>query len=157
MAILNGDNYGANLDNFPPEKIAPSKINNEMGVLTEEITLAAELAVNDEVLGPFIPEGAKIIDAYVKIDSSTGAGGIVDLGYKAGLDRDGNAVGEDQNALVDQADAGGQAVLERADQDSAGIGLIVGKGGLQSFLKCTEATTTGTGVKVSYAISYIKL
>ena len=155
MAILIGDNTKL-YAGFPKLKIAPNEINNQLDCLTEEITLTAELAANDEILGPILPEGCKVIDAMVRIPASLGGGGILTLGHKAGVDLDGNAIGEDDNSFVTNADAGGQAVLERSGPDSVGIHLKPGKGGLQTFLKCTEASTAGVGVKISYSITYMK-
>ena len=156
MAVVNGHNYAEQFA-YPPEKIAPSKVNNEIGAISEEYAFVANIfAIGDEILGPKLPEGAKILDAYVKC-GLVGTAGIFNLGTKAGLDRAGNALAEDDNSLVDQVDAGNALdVLERADQDSALIGTIVGKGGLQTFLTCTEASTAALGVKIEYVVTYIK-
>jgi len=143
MADLNGDNLQLGL-NFPKEKIAPGQSNTRIKNLNEKVLMDRLVLVNEEILGPNIPEGAFVLSAQLMIDGSTGAGGIFDLGHKAGIDIDGNALAEDQDAFVQQADAGGQAVNKKdlaASKLSSILGKV-GKGGLQTYAKCTESTTT---------------
>jgi len=148
MAILNGLNY-AKSQAFPIEKTDPSEVDTRVKCVSEKYdmsTLGVVLANGDEILGPFIPEGAKIVDAAIKIDTSMGASGILDMGLKAFTNKAGTALVEDQNALVNQADAGGQAVFKRSLAGDVGIGQQVGLGGAQIFAKCTEASTTTNNI-----------
>ena len=135
-------------------KISPGNYNASKKGIYDELTLVAELAVNDELLMDKIPEGARIINAFVKSDS-LGVTGILDLGLKAYVNKAAVTIAEDQDSLVDQADAGGQKVLKNSGLNSVAIGAIVGKGGAQPFLKCTELSTAGTGIKVIAVIEYI--
>lgn len=153
MASFNDVNLGKSADLYPPQKTDPTEVNSRIKSIRLKYNMNAVIAVNDEILGSLIPENALIHDALVKISGSTGAGGIFDFGLKAGsvIDSDSSnedsleAFAEDQDALILAADAGGQAVFKRAGLGSLflnGMNKRVGKGGLQPFLKCTEATTT---------------
>ena len=151
--ILLDDNLAQSETLFPPQKTSPNEVNARMKMISLRKRLDVIIAVNDEIRGAKVPEFAKIVDAYVQIDGSTGVGGIFDFGLRSGLIYDEASTNEDkletfaedQNALVNQADAGGAAVLKRSDATSiflGGIAKKVGQGGLQLFIKCTEATTT---------------
>ena len=122
----------------------------------DSYTLAADLAVNDEILLADLPEGAKLLDAVVK-SPSLGTTGILEMGIKASEDRDGNTLAEDSDYLVDSADAGGQAVFARMGASAAnlepGFGVTLGQA-TQPYLLCTEASDAGTGVKIEVAIYY---
>lgn len=116
MATYNGDNYQKGFVTKPSEKIEKGEYTGKSRVMIERKTLSVALQVNDEVLGPLIPADSIILDAKVKIDKSLGATGIFNLGYKAnGVDA------ADLDGFVVGADAGGQAVLKRADVSSAAI------------------------------------
>jgi len=162
MATFNGENFAKSLE-FPIVKVEPNELNNQLDCLSEELTLEAELAVGDEIVGPILPEGVKVIDAYITVNGSTGGGGIFELGHKEGFvlgestsENANLAIGEDSNAFVQAANAGGQPVLERSGPDSVGIFLKPGKGGLQTFIRCTEATDAAIGVRIGWQITYIK-
>lgn len=146
------DNYSAFADDNG--KADPHNINARVKCLYDEFTLTAELAVNDELLMHKLPEGARIIDAYIHSDQ-LGTTGILDLGLKAYTDKDGNTVSEDSDALVASADAGGQAVLAKMAAGAAGASAEIGYGGAQAFLICTEASDAGIGDTVRAAIFYL--
>lgn len=148
--ILLDDNYQLT-QNFPIEKSSPGQYNCKVKVLKMKKNLDVIVAINDEIDGLKLPEGALVLDAYIKIASTAGTTGIFDLGLRAGFVQDESLEGhlalevpyvEDPNGLVQAADAGGQAVLKRAAAASImGESLgKVGKGGLQVFATCTEAT-----------------
>ena len=134
-------------------KADPGKVNAKLRIIVDEITLAADGAINDEILMSKIPEGARIVDAYIRSDD-LGAAGILDFGLKAHTNKAGDAVSEDQDSLVQQADAGGQAVLKRALLGCVGIGLEIGVGGAQPFLKFTEASDAGVGDTIQAVVIY---
>lgn len=148
--ILLDDNYQLT-QNFPIEKTSPGQFNCKYKVLKMKRTLSTIIALNDEIDGLTLPEGALVLDAYIRISATAGTTGIFDLGLRAGNVQDESLEGglalevafvEDANALVQAADAGGQAVLKRAAAASV-IGESlgkVGKGGLQVYATCTEAT-----------------
>lgn len=152
MAIFKMDNYTE--FNVNDGKVGPGMQNAGESIVFDEYTLLAELAVNDELLLPEIPEGAVLLNAKVKIPATLGASGILDMGLKAHVDRDGNAVAEDQDSLIQQADGGGQAVLDESGIGAVGIGTKIGLGGAQPFLKCTEVSTAGTGIKIQAWVEY---
>lgn len=151
MATLNGINYAKSLQ-APVQKADPGEINAKVKCIRERYTLSAVLANGDEILGPILPAGAVILDAYVK-SPSLGATGIVTLGLKAFTDYEGNTEAADPDSLVVSADAGGAAVLERASAGSAAIGKKVGTGGAQTVLTCTEASANAVGT-IEYVITY---
>jgi len=154
---LNGDIYDQS-QTSPVTKVAPSDFNSRLKVLQEHYTMDTIIDVDDEILGPFLPEGARVIDAILIINGSTGAGGIFDLGLKAFEDIDENTVAEDLDSLVQAADAGGQAVLKRALAASILGNTLgkIGKGGAQTVATCTEATTTTdvTPVDIEWFVLY---
>ena len=78
-----------------------------------------------------IPPNSVVTDAKIYINKSLGATGIFDLGYLAnGVDS------ADTDAFVKGADAGGQAVVQRADVNSAGL--------FKRFTKETQIVLTPT-------------
>ncbi len=132
MASYNGDNYQMAFVDKPSEKIVKGEFAGKKRVIIERKTLSTALAVNDEILGPFIPADSVVVGATVKINKSLGATGIVSLGYK------GNGVdAADLDAFVVAADAGGQAVLAKESAASAGIYKRFTKD-TQLVVVCTE-------------------
>ena len=150
--IFNMDNF--NIFKVDEKKVGPGKQNAIVRSIIDTFTFTAELAANDEFLMNDIPEGAVLIDAYVKIPN-VGATGIVDLGLKAHVLLDGSAVVEDSNSLVLAADGGGQDALKRSDLNSSVLGNQIGLGGVQPFLKVTELSTAAIGKKVIVVINYM--
>lgn len=132
MADFNGENYQAGFINKPSDKIIKGEVAGRKRIVLERRVLDSVLAVNDEVLGIFIPASSIVTDAKIKIDKSLGATGIFEMGHKAnGVDS------EDSVAFVAAADAGGQAVLKRANELNAGMYKRFEKE-TQVFVKCTE-------------------
>jgi len=117
--------------------------------LTENV-----VAIGDKLSMPLIPEGARIIDAWIKSDN-LGTAGIFDMGLDAHVDRDGDTVADDADSLVSDADAGGQAVFQRAGLGNVGIGKLIGKGGAQPYLIATEATNAALGDRIRACVLYI--
>lgn len=101
-----------------------------------EYDLDGALGVGEIIEGLELPKLCKILDA--KIQSPTmGATGIFSLGLR---DEDGDRLG----SLIVAADAGGQAVLERADADSTDIFKVMSKKS-SLILEVTEATVATSG------------
>ena len=150
MADFNSKNYQAQYVNNPSEKVRQGEVVGEKRNLSDSFEIpVGGLAASDKILSLFIPEGAKVLDAKIKMPN-LGATGIVDLGHE------GNSVEPaDQNAFVDQADAGGQAVLERADQDSADIYARYSED-TQVSLTVTEIIPAGAaGGVIAWDIEYV--
>jgi hypothetical protein len=132
MASYNGDNYQKAFVTKPSEKIEKGEFAGKKRIVIEHKVLDVALAVNDEILGPFIPADSIVTGAKVKINKSLGATGIFSLGYKAnGVDV------ADLDAFIVSADAGGQAVLANPISTSAGIYKRFTKD-TQIVLVCTE-------------------
>lgn len=114
MAEYNAVNYTSQYVTKPSEKIPAGEFNGRVRCLRDQYTLVGESASvgldnGDTILGPKIPAGARVIDAWVKIDKSLGATGIFDLGWAAnGVDS------ADADGFVNDADGGGQAAFQRA-------------------------------------------
>lgn len=152
MADFNMDNLESIL--VDERKVGPGKQNAHVRALTDEFIFTAEMAANDEYLMNNIPEGAIIVDAYIKLPN-VGATGIVEMGLKAHVLLDGSAEVEDSNSLVIAADGGGQDALKRSDLTSVALGKQIGKGGAQAFIKVTELSTAAIGVKMVAVIKYM--
>ena len=152
MATLNGSNY-AKGQASPPTKIENGEQFGKVHYLREEYDLddlGVVLALNDLINGPTLPKGARVLDAGVKISASLGTGGILDFGHIASDD---GVEAADQDAFVQQADAGGQAVLAKMAIGSAALDKKF-SAAVQTQLKVTEASTNITGI-VSCWIEYI--
>jgi len=152
MTIFNMDNFKTT--SVDEKKIGPSKFNGEVHTIMDEFTLTAEMAIGDEYLMPFIPETALILDAYIRVPASLGTTGKLDMGLKAHVDLGGVAVVEDIDSLVFDADAGGQAVLQRSALNAALLSQI-GLGGAQPFLRASEASDVGIGLKIQATVRYL--
>lgn len=153
MADFNMDNLES--ISVDERKIGPAKQNARVKCVMDEFTLTAEMASGDEYLMVKIPETAIILDAYIKIPVSLGTSGKLDMGLKAHIDLDGNAIAEDLDALVFDADAGGQAVLKRSDLTSVALLRQIGKGGAQPFLRASELSDVGDGLKIQAVVTYL--
>lgn len=149
---FNGNNI-ALIESFPRgQKTDPGNLQGEKRLIREELTFSqAVIANGDRVLGPKLPERARILDAKLLIDASTGTGGIFDLGHDASED---GSIAADQDAFVIGADAGGQAVLKRANEMNVGIDKLFMKP-VQLVATCTEATSAADGVKLVWHIEYV--
>ena len=153
MALFNMDNLESISVN--EEKIGPGKQNARVKCVMDEFTLTAELGVGDEFLMSKIPETALILDAYIKIPVSLGTQGKLDMGLKAHVDLAGVSVSEDLDSLVFDADAGGQAVLQRASLTSVALLSQIGLGGAQPFLRASEISDAGIGDKIQAMVIYL--
>lgn len=141
MATLNGDNY-AKIVSVPNEQLPIGDVCGKKRFAYDEITLAAELAVNDviNVCAP-LPANARVVDAGI-FCPAMGATGIVDFGYSA-----------DQNYFIDQADPGAAAVNKKMASEAGYLAKLASI--LQPQLKCTELTAAGTGLKIQVWIEFV--
>lgn len=151
MTVRKMDNFSQFSDD--EKKIDPGKQNTGLKIIVDEITLTVELILADEYLMTPIPEGATLVDAYIK-SPSLGTQGKLEMGLKEYVNKAGVTVAEDVNSLVDDADAGGQAVLKRSDLLSDALSAEIGKGGAQPFLKPLETSDVGIGKKVQAVVIY---
>lgn len=154
MATVNGENLALIEAN---KKLNGGEINGRVKVLVERYEFpAAVFAAGDRIQGPKLPADVRVLDAYVSAPS-LGATGIFTLGHEATTDNDGNAIAEDANAFVDNADFGGAAALVRAGVagKEASIGERLGLNQeTQTFLECTEATAAAAGLVIEYIIEF---
>lgn len=149
---LKGRNYALETAS-PKAKIENGEVFGSVHYLREQYNLAdagVVLAVNDTITGPVLPAGARVIDAAVKVNASLGTGGILDFGHLASAE--GNEAA-DQDAFVQQADAGGAAVLAKMAIGSLALDKKFVEP-VRTQLKVTEASTNITGI-VSCWIAYV--
>jgi hypothetical protein len=141
MATLNADNYASYVAD-PYESLPVGDHAGKVRMSYDEITLSAELAVNDliNVCAP-IPANARIVDAFVQ-SPSLGTTGIVKLGISG-----------DDDYFVASHDAGGAAAKSEMAGE-AGF-MIKSSSAIQPILKCTEASDAGSGLKIKVAIFYV--
>ena len=150
MAIRNGRNYAIEIAT-PDQKTNPLANRGKLQMITESISLASTIADGDTVLGPLIPDGARIVDAKIVVKASTGGSGRFRLGTKAGFNRSGAVVAEDADSLVTEVDSGGQAAQASMAAGQAGLDVVAGKNGLRTFATCSEATDDLSGGPVELA------
>jgi hypothetical protein len=139
MASLNGVNYAIEIA-VPEQKVDPVSARGKSTIITERYSIDGVVTDGDEIEGPLLPEGARIVEAKMVVNGSLGSGGKFKLGYRAGVDIDDAAVAEDDDALVSEVDAGGAAAQASMGASSAGLNKVVGKGGLRTFATCFETT-----------------
>lgn len=142
MAILNADNYAKSVA-LPQEQISVGDVSGKSRFSYDQITLAANLSIGDEILvcSP-LPANARVINAGV-VAPACGATGIVDLGIKDG----------DVDYFISQADPGAAAVNKKMASE-AGF-LAKSSAVIQPALKCTEATASASGAVWKVFIEYI--
>ena len=151
MASLQGVN-NAKENASPKAKIENGEVFGSVHYLREEYDLVGSvLALNDVIAGPLLPKGARVIDASLKIDGSLGTGGILDFGHLASDD---GLEAADLDGFIQQADAGGQAVLAKSAIGSLSIDKKF-VSAVRTQLKVTEASSVTTGVKISCWIAYV--
>lgn len=141
MANIDSKNYKL-VNAVPSSKIPPFEQKGNVYIGYDEVTFAAEAAVNDIVRTALVvPKGAIVLDAMV-VAPSLGATGIFQLGTAA-----------DPDALIAAADAGGQAVKQLADAGAADL-LKKLTDDTNYQLKCTEATAAATGLTLKVIVKF---
>lgn len=156
MAQVNGVN-AAKAASRPIEKADAGEVNGRVKVLKESYTFTAELALNDEILGPSLPANAKVVDAHARMSQDAGTGQF-SIGAKASTDDSGAALAEDPDAFIDLVDSAGQAADARMGDDAANLeaGYNQAYGSeAQTFALVSTATTTATGGTLSWEIYYV--
>lgn len=142
MASYNADNYAKSIAS-PQEQIPVGDVSGKKRISYDEITIAAELAVNDVILvcAP-IPANARILSAGLLIPAC-GATGIVDFGIADG----------DVDYFVAGADPGAGAVNAKMASE-AGF-LIKSSAVIQPALKCSELTASAVGDVWKCYVEYV--
>lgn len=147
---------GVNYTNATASPVVKSKgeFYTKVRVVADKYVSAASVpAVTQEILFPLIPEGAKIIDAYLKTSATSGATGSLQMGLKSYVNEAGTTVAEDNDSLIPATVTTGGAVLARAAAASVGLGVKVGKGGAQPFIYA-GATFANAGVTIEAVVEY---
>jgi len=138
MAELYSEQYQEAFNDVPASKNEPGSVRGRLYNHHAKFSLSAVIAVNDEILMFKLPKGAKVKDVSFS-SPSMGATGIFDVGIK-----DNGVESEDQNYFINQADAGGQAVLAKPAAGAAFIGQKLSEE-TTVFIKCTEVTVNSSG------------
>lgn len=135
--------YGVNktkLRAVPSQKIDPGDVSGGVMVCYDEFTLTEELEVNDIIdLALKVPAGARIVEALA-VCPQLGTTGIFTLGRSGAT-----------TSLITSIDAGGQAVIARAN--GADLGDVM-SADTDFYLTATEASDVGVGLKVQVWIMY---
>lgn len=160
MATLYTDNYQKQWVDKPNKPFNKGEVAGRARVLVGRLSgqTLADINSGDEVLIGFIPANSVILDAYIKIDKSLGATGILTLGHGATTneDFDGSevAIAADDDGLVGAADGGGQAALTRVGISSAIIGQRLGSETLIKAVCTEDADGTVTDAEALFVIVY---
>lgn len=150
MTNYNGVNYEKQYVTKPSEKIDKGEVAGRKRLLFDQYQPALALQVGDKILGLSIPANSLVTDAKVKVNKSLGATGIFDLGHLASDDD-----AADADAFVKSADAGGQAVLKRADETCVGIHKRF-TADTQVVLECTEVMDgTVLDAVITFEVEYV--
>ena len=149
MAELYGLNHTRAYQTVPSVTIPPGEISGEVKVAYDEITLAADLAVNDVIKMMKLPANSRILDATFKAPTA-GALGIASVGTESN-----GTEGADPDSLIlaSAADFGGQAILAKPGIGCSAVGYEYATE-TQISITCTEATTAGTGIKLQLWVTY---
>jgi hypothetical protein len=139
MATFYADNYKKAYVDKPSSKIPPGEVSGEVKFAYDEITLGQDAIASGDVIMTSlrVTKGAKILDAGILIPESLGTKGKFALGRLS-----------DDDSLVAEADAGGQAALAKADAASVDLLKDIAEDEVMFVLKCTEETDAANGKKI---------
>lgn len=142
MATQYAKNYAAAFQaTKSPKNYPPGERNGNPFYIKDTFTATTAIVpLNDLIYIGKLPAGATIVDAFINAPS-LGTTGIFSMG--TALDEDG---------IITVADAGGQAVVAKAN------GALIGKKVLvetEVYLKVTEATTAASGLAVEVGVAYL--
>ena len=147
MANRNSINYAKSIA-VPATKIDPGEINCRVKFIYDSYVYTETLDINDVILGPMLPAGAFVVDAFIHATTGGGAGKYA-LGHLVSASGDTVA---DPNAFVDECDCGGGAALQKADINDAKLFTRLTEA-VQLALLISEASTGATGT-VKYGVWY---
>ena len=155
MAEFYTDNYQKQYIDKPAQPFNKGEVAGRNRILMGRVTVSDALTVSDTILVGFIPANSVIVDAKIIVSKSLGATGILELGHGASsteaLEGQSSAISADSNGLVSAADAGGQAVLKRADNTNPILGKRLGAE-TAIYATCTEAVDGTVVDAVAYFI-----
>lgn len=142
MASYNGENYAKVYVTKPASKADRGELPGNVRCIKEKYTLLTGVTygTSDEILGPKLPPGALVLDAFLKI-GATGATGIFELGHLASADA---SIARNDDAFVLGADAGVGADLTRGAAANTGI-LARFAEEVQLLVTASEATPSMAG------------
>jgi len=138
MAEVYSIQYAEAFNDVPSSKNEPGLSRGRVYNHHAKFSLSAVLAVNDEILMFKLPKGSRVKEAIFS-SPTMGLTGIFDVGIKSN-----GTEAEDQNYFINQADAGGQAVLAKSAAGAAFIGQKLSEE-TTVFIKVTEITVNAAG------------
>lgn len=149
MTAYYGDNYTKQYITKPMEKVEPGEVAGRRRCLLESFDLDVAVLNGDTIACGFLPAGARVLNASLKVDKSLGATGIFQLGHAASTDH-----AADADAFVSSADAGGQAVKANGGIEAGIHKKFTSR--TQVLITCTEDMdgTVLTG-KITADIEYV--
>ena len=138
----------------PSQKIAVEQYNGRVRRAYDEITLSAELALNDTIDLMELPQGATIVDArmVIPVDAGGVPAGQLDLGWT-----DNGSDAADQDGLfagASEADFGAGAIDAKMLGTAAGYGKKFSAATLIQG-KCVEASAGSSGNKIQVEVFFV--
>jgi hypothetical protein len=143
MTTYYGDNYTKAFVDKPSTQISSGDAGGRKRHIFDSKLLDVAVLNTEKIYIGKLPKGARVTNAFVRIDKSLGATGIFDLGHGASAS---GAISANSDAFVVAADAGGQAVLKGPTLTEIGIGVRFDEE-VDVYLTCTEnqgVVVTGT-------------
>lgn len=147
MTAYNSANYTKQIA-VPKQMIDKGDLTGNLHVIHDTFAVTGAIADNSTIDSVFLPEGAKIVDAWAYC-TTLGATGIFTLGNKACVDSSGNAIAASKISVVGNVDVGGQTAFTQmaAAQFAEGlIGTKIGVGGCQLQIDFNEEAAGTAGV-----------
>jgi hypothetical protein len=121
MATKYGVNATKRLVNVPSDMIDASDNHARVYCSYDSYALSADLAANDVIVGPQIPNGARIVDVLLAFDDLDASGGTVDVGWAADAAAVETADDDGFMANVDVTSAGTKSMIA-IGSNLAGVG-----------------------------------
>lgn len=120
MTVLLGDNFTIT-QSVKNRKLEPGQLGAHVHTLREKISVAgaANLVAADTIKGPFLPEGAIILRAFLQSSAALTSGGTFDLGLGASTLKDGSVLAADPDSLIDGADLNAAVKVESIGSEAA--------------------------------------
>jgi len=158
MATLYANEADKVLNTTPIDKADTNAAHGRVRILSDEITLAAELSAGDVIKfgGVKMPKGARLVGARLVSPQlgSGGGNGELDMGWEAGANGDEAA---DADGIFDGVEVG-SAVADVDLQDSSaasGAYLKVFDEAVQIIITANETTDAGSGDTIQAHLYYV--
>ena len=150
------DFYGVNAtkrdNSVPSQKIAPGEVNGRVRMAYDEYTFTAVIETTDSLKMMEIPEGARVLEVYIKSDD-LGTAGDINVGWEAGA------------TATEAADPDGFFAALDVNAAPIGVTMTATDGTVAGFMKKFEEkvrvvivpteNTTATSGTIKLAVTYV--